>query len=90
VNNDSQESPLVFPCQFPIKAMGKSGTALELAVLEIVRRHVPDMSESAISVMKSKNGTYSSITLTVMAQSKQQLDAIYGELTACEHVLYAL
>ncbi|MBI3188142.1 MAG: DUF493 domain-containing protein, partial [Gammaproteobacteria bacterium] len=35
-------------------------------------------------------GTYTSITITISAQSKQQLDSIYQDLTACEHVLYAL
>ena len=86
----TDQSPLKFPCQFPIKAMGKSGAELELAVLQIVRRHAPDLSEGAISIMASKSGKYSSITLTVTAQSRQQLDAIYLELTACEQVLYAL
>ena len=91
MNDDSNQTSLLeFPCQFPVKAMGKSGPALELAVLEIVRRYVPDITGDAIRIIASKNGTYTSITLTVTAQSKQQLDDIYQDLTACEHVLYAL
>lgn len=84
------ESLLKFPCQFPVKAMGKSGPELEAAVLAIFRQHVPDLPEGSVSCVASKNGTYTSITVTITAQSRQQLDNIYRELTTCEHVLYAL
>lgn len=90
IDVNSESSPLEFPCQFPVKAMGKTGPALEMAVLEIFRRHVPDISEGAVSFTASKNGNYTSITVTITACSKQQLDNIYMDLTACEHVLYAL
>jgi putative lipoic acid-binding regulatory protein len=70
--------------------MGKSGLALEVAVLEIFRRHAPDFAEDAVTFAASKKGTYTSITVTITAQNKQQLDNIYHDLTACEHVLYAL
>lgn len=91
MNTEHDESSLLkFPCQFPVKAMGKSGPTLEASVLEIFRRHVPDIAEGAVTFAASKNGTYTSITVTITAQSKQQLDNIYRDLTACEHVLYAL
>ena len=85
-----EASPLKFPCRFPVKAMGKTGPALEKAVLDIFRRHVSDLTENAVTFSVSKNGNYTSITVTITARSKQQLDNIYMELTACEHVLYAL
>ena len=85
-----EETLFDFPCEFPIKAMGKTGDELEVAVLEIVSRHVPDLPEGAVSFNASKNGKYTSITITITAQSKQHLDGIYMELTRCEHVLYAL
>ena len=86
----SEETLFKFPCEFPIKAMGKTGAELEVAVLEIIRRHVPDLGEGAIKMNESKGGKYTSITITVIAQSKSHLDGIYLELTSCEHVLYAL
>lgn len=88
--NDTEETLFEFPCNFPIKAMGKTGPALELAVLEIINRHVDDLPEGAIKLQQSKGGNYTSITVTITAQSKTQLDNIYIELTACEHVLYAI
>lgn len=79
-----------FPCEFPIKAMGRTGPELEMAVLEIINRHVPDLPEGAVSLNASKGGNYTSITVTITAQSKAHLDGIYMELTRCEHVLYAI
>ena len=84
------ETLLEFPCRFPIKAMGPSCDELEVAVLTILRRHVKDISEGAISIRPSKNGRFTAITVTITARSKAQLDAIYMELTACEHVSIAL
>lgn len=84
------ESPFSFPCEFPIKAMGKAGSELEVAVIEIMRRHVPDLGEGAISFRESGKGNYVSITVVVQARSREQLDAIYMDLTACEYVLFAI
>ena len=84
------ETLLEFPCQFPVKAMGLTCDALEIAVIEIINRHVDDLGEGALSMRPSKNGKYTAITITITAQSKQQLDAIYMDLTACEHVSIAL
>ncbi|MFW2371999.1 MAG: YbeD family protein [Gammaproteobacteria bacterium] len=85
-----EETLFEFPCEFPIKAMGKTGPELELAVLEIITRHVPDLSEGAMRLAESRGGKYTSITITITAQNKAHLDGIYMELTACEHVLYAI
>ena len=88
--NSEEESLFDFPCEFPIKAMGKSGMTLEAAVMEIIHRHVEDLGEGAVKMNESKGGKFVSITITITAQSKAHLDGIYYELTACEHVLFAL
>ncbi len=87
---DDGETLLEFPCEFPIKAMGLACDELEVAVIEIINRHVEDLGEGALSMRPSKNGKYTAITITITARSKQQLDAIYIDLTACEHVSIAL
>ena len=79
-----------FPCQFPIKVMGLAEENFDLLVVEIVRRHAPDLSEGAVKSRHSSAGKYISITVTVTAQSRQQLDNIYLELTAHEKVIMAL
>ena len=89
MQNDT-DSALQFPCQFPIKAMGLSIHDLELIVFEIVRRHAPNTPQAACHKRSSSNGKYISITVTVNAQNREQLDAIYQDLTAHEHVVMAL
>ncbi|MCG6970787.1 MAG: DUF493 domain-containing protein [Gammaproteobacteria bacterium] len=86
----SQESAMEFPCQFPIKAMGLATDGLHLHVFDIVKRHSPDITHDAISRRTSKNGKYLSITVTIEATSRDQLDAIYQELTASEQIMMAL
>jgi len=84
------ESPLRFPCEFPIKAMGKSDCDLDIIVVGIVRKHAPDLSEAAIRTRASTNGNYISVTVTVNATSRRQLDAIYQDLVDCDAVIMAL
>lgn len=79
-----------FPCEFPIKAMGLASEALHIRVLEIVQRHAPETTEHALSSKPSGSGKYLSVTVTINAQSREQLDAIYSDLTTCEQVLMTL
>lgn len=85
-----EESPLVFPCTFPIKAMGLARDDFDRIVVEIIRRHAPDFNEGAVSIRASNNNKYLSVTVTINAQSREQLDAIYQDLTASEYVLMSL
>lgn len=85
-----QESLLEFPCQFAIKAMGKSGGDFDAIVVEIVRRHVSDIREGAVTARPSRAGTYTSVTVMIEATSREQLDAIYQGLTDHPDVLMAL
>ncbi len=84
------DSPLTFPCDFPIKAMGHAHVELDAIIVAIVRRHAPDIREGAVTRRYSSNRKYLSVTVTIQAENRAQLDAIYHELTACEHVLMAL
>lgn len=84
------ETLLEFPCRFPIKAAGRAGVGLEALVIEIVRRHAPDLDETLVSVRESSAGNWVSVTLVIEATSKTQLDAIYRELSAHEQVVWAL
>lgn len=86
----SEETLLEFPCQFPIKAMGKSGAQFDVTVVEIVRRHVDDLKEGAVSSRPSKGGKYMSVTVVIEATSRAQLDAIYQDLTDHPEILMAL
>ncbi len=87
---ESQESAFKFPCRFPIKAMGEATEDFDGLVVSLIRRHSPDLAEGAVNTRLSRNGRYMSVTVTVRAHSREQLDAIYMDLTANERVLMAL
>lgn len=86
----SEETFFEFPCQFPIKAMGKTDIELDLLVIEIISRHVPVINKESVATRPSKDGNYISVTVTIEASSKQQLDAIYQDLNDHPHVLMTL
>jgi len=81
---------LEFPCHFPIKAMGRNVPDLDGIIVEIVRRHVDDLHEGAVTTKESKGGKFISVTVNIEAQSKAQLDAIYTDINACPHVVMSL
>jgi uncharacterized protein len=85
----NEDTLLEFPCQFAIKAMGKNNLEFDLLVLEIVRRHLVD-KEKAVTTRPSKDGNYLAVTVLIQATSKQQLDAIYQDLSDHPLVLMAL
>lgn len=85
-----KESALEFPCNFPIKAMGLAAADFDALVVSIISRHVAALGEGAVTSRPSSNGKYISVTVTISAESQQQLDAIYRELTAHPRVLMAL
>jgi hypothetical protein len=86
----TEETLLEFPCDFAIKAMGLTSEELDLAVIEIVRKHVEDFAEGAVSSRASSGGKYTSITVQITATSKAQIDAIYQDLTDHPLIKYAL
>ena len=90
MNEQEPESAIEYPCQFPIKAMGKTSQNLNMIVVEIIRRHAGDIQEGAIKSRPSKNGKYTSITITIEATSRAQLDAIYQDLSDHPAILMAL
>jgi putative lipoic acid-binding regulatory protein len=78
----SEESLLKFPCDFPIKVMGQRQDGFAQAVLEVVLRHAPDFDAAAMEMRPSAKGNYMSLTCTIRAISRAQLDALYSELSA--------
>jgi len=85
-----QQSLLKFPCTFAVKAVGTSSDDFEQRVFEIVRRHVAGLTFHSVRSRSSRGGRYRSVTVTIIANDRQQLDAIYTDLTACEQVMMAL
>jgi uncharacterized protein len=121
VNTFDQSSLIEYPCDFPIKIMGRvdglpvkpkvyrkhdaipfsaqddlpvAGSTKQWrqdfvqAVLMIVKRHAPDFDEASLEFKISKKNTYLSLTCTIRAISRAQLDALYQEL--CDHPMVVM
>ena len=90
MSDSNRESLLEFPCEFPIKMMGRVGEGFRETAVVLVERHAGKVSEDAISIAPSRNGNFISVTVTIVAESQEQLDNIYRELTGHEEILVAL
>jgi len=68
--------------------MGHTRAGFAQAVLEIVQRHAPDFDGASMGMKASKHGKYLSVTCTINATSRAQLDALYREL--CDHPMVVM
>lgn len=88
--NDQNTTLFEFPCRFPIKAMGRYTDDFEGIVTAIVLTHAELWPDEPVRLAPSKEGNFVSITAVIEAQSQEQIDSIYMELTGCSQVLMAL
>jgi putative lipoic acid-binding regulatory protein len=82
------ESLIEYPCDFPIKVLGRTQAGFAQAILEIVRSHAPDFDGSSMEMKTSKQGKYLSVTCTIRATSRHQLDDLYRAL--CDHPMVVM
>ncbi len=76
------DSLITYPSDFPIKIMGLSTPEFNEVLIGVVQRHAPDFNAATIECRPSKAGRYVSLTCTVRAHSREQLDNLYRELSA--------
>ncbi len=76
-----QESLIKYPTDFPIKVVGVNEEGFEAAIAQVLRTHAPDFDVTSMQVRESRAGKYLSISATITAHSRGQLDALYMELT---------
>ena len=86
----NDETLLEFPCDFPIKMMGRDTPEFHELARELIEKYTGPLDNNAIQSTLSRNGRFVSITATINAQSQQQLDDIYRVISAHEDVLMAL
>jgi uncharacterized protein len=73
-------SLIEYPCDFPIKVMGKQDPALAQALTDVVLTHDPAFDPSTVEMRMSAKGNYVGLTFTVRATSREQLDSLYKAL----------
>lgn len=84
----TDDTLIEYPCDFPIKIMGKTVPGFAQAVVNVVQRHAPDFDAASVEMRTSKQSKYLSLTCTVHATSRVQLDGLYQEL--CDHPLVVM
>lgn len=79
---EQPETLLEFPCDFPLKIVGEAHADFVDVMVKVVCHHAPDFDGATITQKTSSGGKYVSLTCTVKATSKAQLDDLYRELSA--------
>lgn len=87
---ENSKPVLQFPCDFPLKVIGPNADDFEALVVDIVRRHVPELDAAAVSTRPSGGGKYLSVSMNFTADSREQMDALYRELSSHERVVWVL
>ncbi len=88
--DNQQESPIKYPCAYPIKAIGHYADDFADIVVDILQHHDPDLDRGTLVTRLSNGGRYLSVTVTFTAQSREQLESVYAELKGHERVLYLI
>ena len=85
-----QDLLLDFPCDVPIKVFGRNAPGFRDSALSIMADHWDDLPLERVTERLSRGGSYLSLTITVYAESREQLDAVYRDLTASPGILMVL
>ena len=86
--SDSPESLLKFPTDVPVKVFGRNDEKFRAAAAKIARAHYGD-THTVVEHL-SKKGNYLSLTITVHAASRAQIDAMYNDLVASGEIIMVI
>ncbi len=79
---EPKDSLIEYPCDFPLKIFGLAQPGFAQAIAEVVLAHAPDFDSKSIETRSSSNAKYLSLTCTIRAISREQLDNLYRDLTS--------
>lgn len=78
-----QEPPKIeFPCDYPIKIIGRAADDFSGIVIDILKRHDPLFDEQTVSSVPSGKGTFVSLRVVITATGEPQIKALIDELLA--------
>jgi hypothetical protein len=82
-----QDPPKIeFPCDYPIKVLGRSSDGFESMILEVFELHAPGFDQQTMTMNVSRKGTFTSLTITITATGPEQLEALHQDLLATGQV----
>lgn len=77
-----EESLITYPSDFPIKIMGPMHETFSAVIVDVVTQHDPEFHTGRLEMRPSSKGNYLSLTATVRATSREQIDNLYRALSA--------
>jgi len=86
----AEESLIEYPSDFPIKVVGIKHDQFEDLIVEMIVQHDPTFHSGKLEKRPSSQGNYLSLTVTVRATSREQLDNLYRALSSHEMVKFVL
>lgn len=79
----TDEPPRIeFPCDYPIKVLGRNSDEFRPGVLAVFDEHAPGFKRETVKERGSRKGTFVSMTVTITATGPEQLDALHRGLLA--------
>lgn len=87
---DEQEIRLEFPCRFPLKVIGINSKIFEKEVYDVLHLHGVSLDPSTVKNKFSSGDRYCSMSFEFEAQSREQVDQIYIQLSANPNVKWIL
>ncbi|MBB5212755.1 YbeD family protein [Microbulbifer hydrolyticus] len=85
MTQDSEQQPpkIEFPCEdYMVKVVRDTDDEVHEFVMEVMRRHAPELDESQLKHKPSRNGKFTSVTFFILATGEPQLKALFEELKA--------
>jgi putative lipoic acid-binding regulatory protein len=82
MTQDTEPPKIEFPCDYPIKVLGRNVDELHATVVAVFERHAPGFDQESILVKASSKGTFHSINITITATGPDQLRALHEDLMA--------
>lgn len=89
-NQEKKPEGLVFPCKYPVKAMGENTNKFLQEMLFIAQKYCPETTQKNVRTNQSKTGKYQSVTITVQVESRAHLEKLYSELKNHKDVKWTL
>lgn len=86
----TEESLIDYPSDFPIKVVGIMHDDFANTVVDMIVQYDPTFHAGKVEMRPSSQGKYLSLTVTVRATSREQLDNLYRALSSHEMVKFVL
>ena len=87
---NTKEDIFNFPCDYSIKVFGENQPEFQKTVCNIVEAHTGKLYANQTTIKYSSKDKYISLTVRIIATSRQQLDVINQDLQSCPLVSYLL